>query len=468
MVCLSEEANRLIRERTVATSTSRCSRLLTDWATPHERGLIADYGLTELQHAATDGSKPATWAPFFESDQMCVSMASATDDMVDTVDTVQWSEWQKRIAELPSRSSTSQTPAQEMEAAFAFAFALRWMETHDTMEGASTAWWSELIPKHSFVSQSVDSITEHYFVLHTTEYAALACPAVMEGNGMVQLKSVNSRYKWLYATAANSVKVHRTTWTSPLHNHSEGRDAVVSLQAETEPISMLLWQVEHGFPNISESCLKRLHDHYDLEIPQASGQKELAYKQVLRMSMIHGIESEYTHVEALRSIQRCWAIEHPSESHEGILPDEICQDILLPEDKEQVKVQLQTARVAREFKRRSAAVFTHGLESYDWKPGHTPTSGKPVKRKARPEYKGKDIEELEQFLWNQSPQTVGVGICCDESNGRFQLSYKGITYSRKSVSWDKRGQALCAKESLDWLWDTHFRQTRERPPWHSD
>eukprot|EP00971_Amphidinium_carterae_P332372 6466505-Amphidinium_carterae.2 len=203
-------------------------------------------------------------------------------------------------------------------------------------------------------------------------------------------------------------------------------------------------------------------------MPVASKNKDLAYRQVLGMRMIHGIEGEYTIAEALRSVQRCWAIEHPSEAHDGILPDEICQDILLAEDKDVVKQQLQSARVAKEFKSTSVTIFTQGLGAYKWKPSGTTGSGKASKRVARPTCKSADVSDMEAFLWKHAPDNARVGVCCDESNGRFQLSYRGVTYSRKSVSWDKRGHELCVRDCLDWLWDTHYSHTRERPEWHSD
>eukprot|EP00971_Amphidinium_carterae_P109669 2172181-Amphidinium_carterae.1 len=66
-------------------------------------------------------------------------MASASEDMVETDDTLKWSQWQSHIAKLPSTASTSHTPSQEIEATFAFAFAQTWMQTHESLDGASTA-----------------------------------------------------------------------------------------------------------------------------------------------------------------------------------------------------------------------------------------------------------------------------------------------------------------------------------------
>eukprot|EP00971_Amphidinium_carterae_P043927 864267-Amphidinium_carterae.2 len=81
--------------------------------------------------------------------------------------------------------------------------------------------------------------------------------------------------------------VRPCSWTSPLASMCRHDDVKISRHAQGEWESALCWQAIHGYPILSQTCLRNLRVYYGIPVPNMKERHELTVRVALKLTLLH-------------------------------------------------------------------------------------------------------------------------------------------------------------------------------------
>eukprot|EP00971_Amphidinium_carterae_P344905 6485576-Amphidinium_carterae.1 len=230
-----------------------------------------------------------------------------------------------------------------------------------------------------------------------------------------------------------------------------------------DKVPVLEWFARHAYPDCSESVLKRLHAWHSFSVPSALSANELTEREQLKFNLMVQLVPDMSAASALLALQESNHREVPPDPFMMTLDSEMLSDCILSNEHHQLQTELADVTAKASVRDATAVRVRAKINTYAWKGGLL--SEIPPKPKALPAYNKSEqsMSDMKEYIRLHGPP--GTQVCGDYSNQRFQIGYTSVGFSRKSVSWNKRGVEACLSSCVAWLWEQHTQYTGESPPY---
>lgn len=237
----------------------------------------------------------------------------------------------------------------------------------------------------------------------------------------------------------------------------------------SEPMSILTWQAQHGFPGISLPDLEFLANELCVEIKKLAS--KASYRDTLVLALVLRLLGEDIGEE--RALDILWAANSAAEGplEEGLcdLTDEVIHDYMLVGEQADAVKLLKEHRQATESRLAARASIAHACKVFYPAAKRAAADGvkktaatKAAKAKAAKEAAARSarfVVDLSQAPRALLRREMSPDASCieDDSNGRFLFSAPGR--SRRSISWTLRGEQAAVRQALQVMWEWHCERT---------
>jgi hypothetical protein len=317
-----EDANGLLRNCETRQTTAKVVRRLTQWEQPIKGRLLDKWGKEEIQGpsqvpapaSALDRlftpTEPAADHPNFQQLQQLV------DQLKTILDKQDWPSFKPK-------GSLQQVGELQL---------LRFLRETNKWGMAQEAWRARVFPVGELVAQGAGE-KGLFWVVEVTDPMVLGWRAKRVGNKLWGFDMEAQSLMWRTCFSFEGWRVVPTAFLSPLHLYLTdspltGGNFQVAARSLGQPIPLLKWQARHGFGEISEGVMRRLHKELDLEELPDSPEGDVT-RDRLAMGLMKSIIPDMSADEAFSALRQAHLKEHPEDKACFMVTETMVRDCVL-------------------------------------------------------------------------------------------------------------------------------------------
>ncbi len=245
-------------------------------------------------------------------------------------------------------------------------------------------------------------------------------------------------------------RVRASACTQDYTKHAHG----IFLHQEGVVRSIEEAQADQGFANVTESAIELLLNDRKVPLPLATGQVESDRKLELSMAAMGDIRKDWTDLEAIKALHRCFLLENPDTYGHLPIDTSIITEVVNASEAKAIQEfadQIQTTKAKKLIKQ---YVRDAGLKKY-FKVSAKSQAKRP-KPKATPRWvqakHGSQCAAATAHVLEHFP--ASCKLFADEDDGRWRVMSE--FNDRTSISWTRRGFAVAAAETIHVAWAYHM------------
>jgi hypothetical protein len=196
-----------------------------------------------------------------------------------------------------------------------------------------------------------------FFVLRSFHCALLTWPARRITDGLWELDANLGAPEWNFDYKIDNWNVLFTEVQSPLHRWLSGeRDLPHMAWRSDRRMGVIDWQVEHGFPAMSEAVLKNVVASFgiDPEAMETKANTDVAIE--LKVAAMKHHKPDWTDVDITTALRKGFIMESRDTSSDWYLDPELIDDVVLPGDRAEIKNYMKDLKVVESWQTPSNAL----------------------------------------------------------------------------------------------------------------
>lgn len=164
--------------------------------------------------------------------------------------------------------------------------------------------------------------------------------------GIWELDDKLAAPEWHFDCKIDNWKVLLTDIQSPLHRWLGGeRDVPQTAWSSSKTMSVSEWQVEHGFPTMTEAILKKFVESLGIDTGSLETRAGADLSIELKLTATKHLRPEWGEAEAISALRRGYIMESREASGDWYLDPELIDDVVLPGDRAEIKQYLRELKV---------------------------------------------------------------------------------------------------------------------------
>lgn len=293
---INEQCNRVLRDAEIRDNASKAVKMVSLWEQPLQHDLLGAYDRRHMQPHTQASPPPANHVERWFTPgpvKMTDRPGASEGELSNTKLRNEWSGKLAKITEQQRWLTFDPESFQEMIAEHRLLCTLHRLQNWTLI---ADSWRSRLLPEGQFVINEVEGQT--YFVCRSYDAGVVLWPAVPHSQNLWALSAKVTQLVWAHCfDVEQPFKVLPTEILSPLHMQLRFHEAAgVAVRQVGGPQSLLAWQCDHAFANLSETVLKHIiTEELCDDLPTSSGGN---FKSELTLAIMKAMRPKWIAAEA--------------------------------------------------------------------------------------------------------------------------------------------------------------------------